>query len=96
MTATLGSNSGISEVPKPPYVVKPKSPHVVTFAQQPESARFRTMPRHAIETGCMDLVLHPKEIAGELARLSRRFRTVAASFPCGGSTAIASAKTVRR
>ena len=46
-----------------------------TFAQQPESARFPTMPRHAIETGCVDLVLRPKEIAGELARLSRRFRT---------------------
>jgi two-component system CheB/CheR fusion protein len=46
-----------------------------TFAQQPESARFPIMPRHAIETGCVDLVLRPKEIAGELARLSRRFRT---------------------
>ena len=45
-----------------------------TFAQQPESARFPMMPRHAIETGCVDLVLRPKEIAGELARLSRRFR----------------------
>jgi two-component system CheB/CheR fusion protein len=41
-----------------------------TFAQQPESARFPTMPRHAIETGCVDLVLRPKEIAGELARLA--------------------------
>jgi two-component system CheB/CheR fusion protein len=47
----------------------------LTFAQQPESARFPMMPRHAIETGCVDLVLRPKEIAGELARLSRRFRT---------------------
>ena len=46
-----------------------------TFAQQPESARFPMMPRHAIETGCVDLVLRPKEIAGELARLSRRVRT---------------------
>ena len=45
-----------------------------TFAQQPESARFPTMPRQAIETGCVDLVLRPKEIAGELERLSRRFR----------------------
>jgi two-component system, chemotaxis family, CheB/CheR fusion protein len=46
-----------------------------TFAQRPESARFPIMPRHAIETGCVDLVLRPAEIAGELARLSRRFRT---------------------
>ena len=33
------------------------------------------MPQHAIETGCVDLVLRPIEIAGELARLSRRFHT---------------------
>ena len=46
-----------------------------TFAQQPESARFPTMPQHAIETGCVDLVLRPKEIAGELTRLSRRLHT---------------------
>ena len=46
-----------------------------TFAQQPDSARFPTMPTHAIETGCVDLVLRPTAIAGELARLSRRFRT---------------------
>ena len=45
-----------------------------TFAQQPESARFPAMPRHAIETGCVDLVLRPKEIAGALSRLSRRLR----------------------
>jgi two-component system, chemotaxis family, CheB/CheR fusion protein len=45
-----------------------------TFAQHPESARFPTMPGRAIETGCVDLVLRPKEIAGELTRLSRRFR----------------------
>ena len=46
-----------------------------TFAQRPESARFPHMPQHAIETGCVDLVLRPIEIAGELARLSRRFQT---------------------
>jgi two-component system CheB/CheR fusion protein len=45
-----------------------------TFAQRPESARFATMPRYAIETGCVDVVLRPNEIAGELERLSRRFR----------------------
>jgi len=51
-----------------------------TFAQQPDSARFPMMPRHAIETGCVDLVLRPKEIAGELARLSRQFRTAKPSL----------------
>jgi two-component system, chemotaxis family, CheB/CheR fusion protein len=44
--------------------------------QQPESARFPTMPRHAIETGCVDFVLRPAEIGRELARLSRRSSTV--------------------
>jgi two-component system CheB/CheR fusion protein len=42
-----------------------------TFAQRPESARFPTMPLHAIETGCVDRVLRPNEIADELVRLSR-------------------------
>jgi two-component system CheB/CheR fusion protein len=56
-----------------------------TFAQQPESARFPAMPRHAIETGCVDLVLRPKEIAAELARLTRRFRTAA---PDAASTSL--------
>ena len=51
----------------------------LTFAQRPESARFPMMPSHAIETGCVDLVLRPNEIAGELARLSRRFATAEAS-----------------
>jgi two-component system, chemotaxis family, CheB/CheR fusion protein len=43
-----------------------------TLAQRPELARFPNMPQHAIDTGCVDLVLRPKEIAGELVRLSRR------------------------
>ncbi len=51
----------------------------LTFAQRPESARFPMMPSHAIETGCVDLVLRPNEIAGELARLTRRFATAGAS-----------------
>jgi two-component system CheB/CheR fusion protein len=42
----------------------------ITFAQEPTSARFPSMPRNAIATGCVDFVLRPKEIARELARLS--------------------------
>ena len=41
----------------------------ITFAQEPSSARFPSMPRSAIETGCVDFVLHPGQIASELARL---------------------------
>jgi two-component system, chemotaxis family, CheB/CheR fusion protein len=42
----------------------------VTLAQYPGSARFPGMPISAIETGCVDFVLRPNEIAHELARLS--------------------------
>jgi two-component system CheB/CheR fusion protein len=42
-----------------------------TFAQFPGSARFPSMPISAIETGCVDAVLRPNEIAHELIRRSR-------------------------
>ena len=42
-----------------------------TFAQYPGSARFPSMPISAIETGCVDAVLRPNEIAHELIRRSR-------------------------
>ena len=42
-----------------------------TFAQHPGSARFPDMPISAIESGCVDFVLRPNEIARELTRLSR-------------------------
>ena len=41
----------------------------ITFAQEPSSARFPSMPRNAIETECVDFVLHPSQIAAELGRL---------------------------
>ena len=41
-----------------------------TLAQHPGSARFPSMPINAIETGCIDFVLRPNEIAREIARLS--------------------------
>ena len=50
----------------------------ITFAQTPETARFPDMPRHAIETGCIDFVMHPNEIAKELARLGQRLPFAAA------------------
>ena len=43
----------------------------IVFAQRPESARFPNMPQHAIDTGCVDMVLSPAEIAHMLQRLSR-------------------------
>jgi two-component system CheB/CheR fusion protein len=40
-----------------------------TFAQYPGSARFPSKPISAIETGCVDFVLRPNEIAHGLMRL---------------------------
>jgi len=43
----------------------------ITIAQAPESARHDGMPRAAIATGMIDLVLSPPEIAAELVQISR-------------------------
>lgn len=43
----------------------------VTFAQDPATARYDGMPRSAIDSGAVDFVLSPEEIARELARVSR-------------------------
>jgi two-component system CheB/CheR fusion protein len=43
----------------------------VTFAQDDESAKYDSMPRSAVASGCVDYVLSPKAIARELARIAR-------------------------
>jgi two-component system CheB/CheR fusion protein len=43
----------------------------ITFAQDPKSTNYDSMPRRAIAAGCVDFVLTPGEIAQELARISR-------------------------
>jgi two-component system CheB/CheR fusion protein len=43
----------------------------ITFAQEPGSARFPSMPQAAIDTGCVDFVQRPGEISRELMRLVR-------------------------
>jgi two-component system CheB/CheR fusion protein len=45
-----------------------------TFAQYPGSARFPNMSISAIDTGCVDFVLRPNEIARELTRIGRHER----------------------
>jgi len=47
-----------------------KSEGGLTFAQD-DSAKFTSMPHSAIATGVIDFILSPKEIALELARLSK-------------------------
>ncbi|SDG78003.1 chemotaxis protein CheB [Chitinophaga filiformis] len=43
----------------------------LTFAQD-QTAKFQSMPRSAIAEGVVDMVLSPKEIAEELARISSK------------------------
>ena len=43
----------------------------ITFAQEPSSARFPSMPQASIDTGCVDFVQRPGEISRELMRLVR-------------------------
>jgi two-component system CheB/CheR fusion protein len=46
----------------------------ITFAQDEASSKFSGMPQAAVQSGCVDLVLSPKEIAAELARVGGRSR----------------------
>jgi two-component system CheB/CheR fusion protein len=43
----------------------------ITFAQDEKSAKYHDMPGNAIRGGGIDFVLPPKDIAGQLARISR-------------------------
>ena len=43
----------------------------ITFAQDPASAKYDGMPRSAVDSGCVDFVLPPKEIPKELQRITR-------------------------
>jgi len=47
-----------------------KSSGGLTFAQDPPSAEFPSMPASAIAAGVVDFVLRPEEIATELARIA--------------------------
>jgi two-component system, chemotaxis family, CheB/CheR fusion protein len=42
----------------------------ITFAQEEKTAKYPAMPGNAITAGCVDFVLPPERIAGELARLA--------------------------
>lgn len=41
----------------------------ITFAQDPATAKFDGMPRSAIDSGCADFILAPKDMAKELQRI---------------------------
>ena len=41
----------------------------ITFAQDPATAKYDGMPRSAIDSGCADFILAPKDMAKELRRI---------------------------
>jgi two-component system CheB/CheR fusion protein len=41
----------------------------ITFAQEPSTAKYDGMPRSAIDSGCVDFVIAPKDIAKEIRRI---------------------------
>ncbi|MGC2271508.1 MAG: chemotaxis protein CheB, partial [Candidatus Sulfotelmatobacter sp.] len=43
----------------------------ITFAQDEESAKYDGMPRSAVNAGCIDFILSPKDIARELGGISQ-------------------------
>lgn len=43
----------------------------VTLAQKPATAKQPDMPKSAIASGCIDLILSPEEIAAEIVRIAR-------------------------
>ena len=58
----------------------------ITFAQEPSSAKFPSMPQHAIDTGCVDFVLRPNQIARELVRLGQHPYLRAIPAPIGAAS----------
>ena len=43
----------------------------ITIAQKPSTAKQPDMPESAIDSGCIDFVLSPEDIAKEIARIAR-------------------------
>jgi len=44
----------------------------ITIAQKPETAQQPDMPETAIESGCIDFILSPEDIAIEIVRIARQ------------------------
>lgn len=44
----------------------------ITIAQKPETAAHPDMPESAIESGCIDFILAPKDIAKEIKRIASK------------------------
>ncbi len=50
----------------------------ITMAQKPDTAGQPDMPESAIDTGCIDFVLSPEDIAREIVRIAQRVENTTA------------------
>src|SRR4029079_1666732 len=67
-----------------------KAENGITFAQDPESARYGEMPRNAVNAGVVDAVLAIPDLARELVRLSRHpYVAAIESAPADGDADVA-------
>ena len=61
----------------------------ITIAQALETAGQPDMPQSAIDSGCVDFVLSPEDIARKIVQIAREPRAVRQTLPCspsGGSS----------
>ena len=64
----------------------------IALAQDPKSAKYDGMPRAAIATGAVDLVLPPHELASELTRIARHPFVRPGAPPRGDGAALPAAE----
>ena len=70
-----------------------KSVGGITFAQDEATAKYNSMPRNAIDSGCVDFVLSPGAIAAELTRIEKhpyvaRIRRPDDALPIGSKSVL--------
>jgi two-component system CheB/CheR fusion protein len=68
----------------------------LTMAQDPATARYASMPRSAAETGYVDFVLSPEEIAVQLTKIGRHITDTGASLASRGRPDVGSSDDVNR
>ena len=66
----------------------------ITFAQD-DSAKYDSMPRSAVAAGCVDLVLSPKKIAKELARIAKHPLVATTTIAFNGHPCLRSGLPIR-
>ena len=66
--------SSLGAGPTEQKVFKQSKRQVGLLSEEENSASFFGMPSSAIQTGCMDFILNPRDIARGLIGISRQYR----------------------